>query len=119
MTDLKSGYHHIPLHESAHPFMCFQFEGKTYYYTHLPFGLAPTCRVLTQVMAEVYKPLRAEGQHLSLYLDDAMFAVGRAQNPKARAYCIVLLVLLMSGLGLTLSAKSNLLPSTEGRFLGF
>jgi hypothetical protein len=116
LTDLKSGYHHIPLHESAHPFMCFQFEGKTYYYTHLPFGLAPACHVFTQVMAEVYKPLRAEGQRLSFYLDDAMFAVGRAQNPKARAYCIVL---IMSALGLTLSAKSKLLPSTEGRFLGF
>jgi hypothetical protein len=22
LTDLKSGYHHIPLHESAHPYMC-------------------------------------------------------------------------------------------------
>jgi len=39
--DLQSAYHHLPMAESAWPYLGFQWEGEYYYFRVLPFGLAP------------------------------------------------------------------------------
>ena len=40
LTDLKSGYHHIPLHENSWTYFGIEFEGQVLVYTHVPFGEA-------------------------------------------------------------------------------
>jgi hypothetical protein len=37
--DLKSGFHHIPINKNDQEYLGFQFKGKFYKWTVLPFGL--------------------------------------------------------------------------------
>ena len=38
--DLKSGYHHVDIHKDSQTYLGFEWEGKHYVFTVLPFGLA-------------------------------------------------------------------------------
>ncbi|CAI7873754.1 unnamed protein product [Closterium sp. NIES-53] len=48
--DLKSGYHHIDVHPSYWKFLGFGFDGRTYSFRSLPFGLATAPFVFTQLI---------------------------------------------------------------------
>lgn len=48
-TDLKSGYHQLPMHPSAYPYLGARVGGQLYVLTCLPFGIASACRIYTQV----------------------------------------------------------------------
>ena len=37
--DLKSGYHHVDIHESSQTYLGFEWWGSHYKFTVLPFGL--------------------------------------------------------------------------------
>ena len=58
LTDAKSGYHHVPGHPDSYQYLALEFDGVVYAFMHLPFGLAPACKMYTEVSHEVYKPLR-------------------------------------------------------------
>lgn len=40
VSDISAGYHHVPLHPSAKPFLCFQWRKKFFCWNVLPFGLS-------------------------------------------------------------------------------
>lgn len=42
-VDLKAGYHHIDIFEPHWKYSGFQWQGRYYVFTQLPFGLAPAC----------------------------------------------------------------------------
>jgi hypothetical protein len=46
--DLKNAYLSVPMHESAAPFLGFQFEDKFYQWITLPFGLSQAPWVFTK-----------------------------------------------------------------------
>ena len=100
LTDAKSGYRHVPMHRDAWSYLAIEVAGKLYAFTHLPFGLAPACRVYTVIMGEVYKPLRLRGQNLTYLIDDALFASSSKEQAMYR--CRTLLMLL-TALGFHLS----------------
>ena len=54
-TDFKSGYHQLPMHPSTFPYLGVRLGGQLFVMTYLPFGVAPACRIYTQVMAAVYR----------------------------------------------------------------
>lgn len=72
--DLKSGYHHIDMHEDTWEFLGFQWKGCFYQFVQLPFGLAPACWVFTTVTRELQKYWRADGHRCSCYIDDSLHA---------------------------------------------
>lgn len=49
LTDTKSGYHHITMHKDTWAYLAIEVDGKSYAYTHMPFGLATACRIYTIV----------------------------------------------------------------------
>ncbi|KAK3754777.1 hypothetical protein QZH41_019696, partial [Actinostola sp. cb2023] len=53
-------------------FTRFQFLGKTYQITCLPFGLSSAPRIYTKVLKPVVGTLRKMGVHLVSYLDDML-----------------------------------------------
>ena len=116
LTDAKSGYHHVPMHESSFKYLAIEFDGQLLVFTHLPFGLSKACKVYTIVMQEVYKPLRLHGQCLTFLIDDALFAAAtRAQC----MYRVKTVVLLLTALGFYLSwDKCTFTPVQQGKFLG-
>ena len=51
--DLKDAYLHIPIHPGFQRFLAFSYQGRTYKFTSLPFGLSTSPRVFTRVAGAV------------------------------------------------------------------
>lgn len=114
LTDFKAGYHQLKMHPDTFTFLGIMFEGVVYYYTVLPFGLSSACKVYTQLMTAVYRPLRLHGQRCTFLIDDALFAL----SDQARSHSLVIIQVL-SALGFFLSLnKCALSPAKQGKFLG-
>jgi hypothetical protein len=71
--DLKSGYHHIDIHQRDWQYLGFEWNGSYYVFCQLPFGLAPTCYVFTKVMRQMVKRWRAKELRVIPYIDDFFF----------------------------------------------
>ena len=69
--DLKSGYHHLDMHEEAWPYLGFQWQGQYYCFTQLPFGLAPACWAFTKLTRSVMSVFRQRGVRCTGYIDDS------------------------------------------------
>ena len=76
--DLKSGYHHVDIHEDSQTYLEFTWgEGVTrkfYVFRVLPFGLASACYVFTKLLRPLVKHWRSLGLHIILYIDDGICA---------------------------------------------
>jgi len=71
-VDLKSGYHHLRMHPSAYPFLCFVWDGVLYCWLALPFGLKLAPWAFEMCMKDARSVLRSLGNtpHMG-YLDDS------------------------------------------------
>ncbi|CAI7840860.1 unnamed protein product [Closterium sp. NIES-54] len=114
--DLKSGYHHVDIHPSCWKYLGFRFDGKTYVFRSLPFSLATTPFVFTQLIKQLARRWRAMGVWVIPYVDDILFLCDT--EAKARATCqSIIHDLNKAGLVIN-SKKSHLQPTQQLRFLG-
>ena len=114
--DLKDAYFQIQIASHHRRFLRFAFEGQTYQYTVLPFGLSLAPRTFTKCMDAALAPLRLRGMRVLNYLDDwLILAQSRSQLIEHRA----ILLDHLENLGITVNwAKSSLNPSQTIPFLG-
>jgi hypothetical protein len=49
-ADISDAYHHIPVHPSFSPFLCFRFDGECYEYVGMPFGVNLAPHTFTDIM---------------------------------------------------------------------
>ena len=74
--DLKSGYHHVDIHQDSQKFLTFAWKCpqtgllKFYAFTVLPFGLATAPYVFTKCLKPLEKYWRLQGVKIALFLDD-------------------------------------------------
>jgi len=116
ISDLKAGYHHVPLADQDQPYLAFAWQGKVFAFTVLPFGLASACRIYTVVMEEMYRPLRTLGLTLLSYVDDVLHLAQSHTRARVISTCIPL---ILTFLGIYFSAqKSDWEPKEQGDFLG-
>ena len=115
--DLKDAFFTIPVAAADRRWLQFQWRGKRWQYTCLPFGLADAPRTFTKVMTPIAAILRQAGVRLLRYLDDWLFA---GQSEDAVRQAVAAAVYLMERLGFTVNySKSALTPVQELLFLGF
>jgi len=69
-SDLTKGYLHVALHHDSYRFLAISFDGTTYVFTALPFGLQSAVWAFSSIMQAVYLPLRQAGWRLSFMLDE-------------------------------------------------
>lgn len=116
LTNFKSGYHQVPMHPDTYQYLGLMIAGRVYVMPFLRFGVASACREYTQLMAEVYRPLRLKGKNMAFLIDDAVGAAAR--QGKARYHALTF-VMVLSALGFYLSVEKCLLdPALRGLFLG-
>jgi len=72
--DLTSAYYHIEMHPSAHEYLGFEWQGRYYHYTVLPFGISTAPYIFTLVMKTPVAYMRSLGLRFIQYLDDLPFA---------------------------------------------
>ena len=70
--DLKDAYYAVPIHQDSRKYLRFQFEGTTFEFRWLPFGLSLAPRVFTRILCPVVAKLRSEGVRTVIYLDDLL-----------------------------------------------
>ena len=74
--DLRDAYLHVPIHVRYRRLLGFQFQGRTYQYRVLPFGLRDSPWVFTRLVASLVGYLRLRGVRIFHYLDDWLVVAG-------------------------------------------
>ena len=114
--DLKDAYHHVPIAIASRNLLGFTFEGSTYRFRALPFGLKPAPRVFTRLVGCVAAFLRQRGLRIFCYLDDWLLV---ASSPQILRQHLVFLLRTVQGLGFLINwDKSELIPTQHPSFLG-
>ena len=75
--DLKSGYHHVNIHEDFHKYLGFQWsyrdgQVRFFIFVVLPFGLNIACYLFTKLLRPLVKKWRSMGIKAILYIDDGI-----------------------------------------------
>ena len=109
--DLQSAYNHLLIAEDLRPYLGFQVGTRAFRYRVAVMGLSPVPYQWTQLMKAAVKDLRATGIRIVFLLDDfAIFA-----KPKLIEIHRDTVLQRLTSLGLTISKKSQLQPSTKDR----
>lgn len=126
--DDKSGYQHVLLHPSSQTYFGFQWHGFYFVFRTLPFGWKASAFIYHKLGLAVSASARSHGVPVSQYIDDrhvgqlftSPLRVSREpslERAKAAVY-IMCYLLIEAGYFIGLD-KSQLVPSTWVRFLGF
>ncbi|KAL0153042.1 hypothetical protein M9458_051641 [Cirrhinus mrigala] len=112
---LKDAYFHVPIvHHHCH-FLHFHFEGKTFQFKVLPFGLSLAPRVFANVVQAALAPLQQKGICVLPYLDDLLLCT----NPTKVAENLNHLLAHIAKLGFSIhQTKCQLIPGQCIQFLG-
>ena len=73
-VDVASAYHHVELRPEETTYFGFQWQGATYEFKSLPFGLSVACWGFTKIMRELVGTWRGQGIRVLPYLDDFLYA---------------------------------------------
>jgi hypothetical protein len=116
-VDLSSSYYHLDISEESQDWLAFTFEGQTYRFCSLPFGLASAVAAFTKLMAVLTRRWRRDFKiPLVQYLDDGMtvaFGAAKAERQAQR------MVQDLEAAGFVVNyEKSDLTASQCLKFLG-
>ena len=115
--DLKDAYLSVTIWEDHRKLLRFQWQGNTYEFCCLPFGLSSAPRVFTKLLKPVLARLRHQGVRLIMYLDD-MLVMTQSREELGRQ--LTQIMLLLESLGFVINKqKSQLLPTQTIQYLGF
>lgn len=122
--DMWSGYHQLKLQNGdggdradLRPYACFEWEGRTYQWQVLPFGLSTAPRSYQKIVLKLFGLWRARAWRCASYIDDGLWAA----KTKEAAEAIRDQVLKdLERFGFIINkAKAHLVPAQAVKFLGF
>ena len=115
--DLRAGYHHIPMSESASEMLGFVWKSRHFQFRALPFGLSSGPFVFTKVFRVLVSYWRSLGVKVFLYLDDGLI-VGETRTECERSVRIVRETLNRAGAQVA-EEKSDWSTREIGEWLGY
>ena len=114
--DLKDAYHAVPIHHNSRKYLRFQFEGTTFEFRCLLFGLLLAPWVFTRILHPVVAKLRSEGVQTVIYLDDLLLIHHQKETLMEIFYDVQK---LLSSLGVVVKhEKCSPAPTCQLIFLG-
>ena len=115
-VDLQDAYFQIPIHSESRKYLRFVWEGQSFQFKVVCFGLSTAPQVFTRVMAPVSAVLHARGIRLLRYLDDWLLL---ATSVKEALRSRDVLLQLCEKLHIRINwKKSELVPSQVAQYLG-
>ena len=70
LSDMKSGYHHIPVHPECYTYCAVCLDNEYFYFPAMSFGMSSAVEVYCSVEGEKHRCLRHLGLKLVQYIDD-------------------------------------------------
>lgn len=117
VVDLKQAYHSVAVCGQHQKFLKFRWKETLYQFTCLPFGLNIAPYIFTKIMRPVLAVLRKQGLLSVNFLDDTLL-IGNTEHACSENAGAT--VKLLKQLGFTINEeKSQLIPSTRVKFLGY
>ena len=114
--DLKDAYLHVLVHPQSRKFLGFAFQGVTYQYKVLPFGLKDSPWVFSRVVATLIAHLRRLGLRIFYYLDDWLLV---AESKELLESHLRIMVSITQSVGFLVNfQKSSLSPQRLPSYLG-
>ena len=115
--DISKAYYHIKIHSDSQKFLAFSFEGHTFRYNSLPFGLSSAPFIFNRIMQACISYIRplVDGL-LLLYLDDIIFIANDYLSAEKGGQ-IVVSELSKFGWSLNME-KTDLIPKQSFTYLG-
>ena len=115
-TDLKNGFHHVPIHVDDWKYLGFCWKQEFYVWCVLPFGLKCSPYFFHKFLRPVVCFLREQGIRVVIYVDDCLLLSEPSSITDHRDF----LLQVFEELGLHINfEKSSLEPSCEKKFIGF
>ena len=115
--DFCDAYLTCPISPDHVKFLCFRFQGKTFMYVVLPFGISLAPRKFTKVLVPILSLLRHQAIVIITYLDDGFTCALTYDFCK---YNICHIMTSFSHFGFIINKKKSApVPSQHVRSLGF
>ena len=116
--DLKDAYFSVPMAVETQRFLQFQWNGKTYQFRVLPFGLGPAPRIFTKILKAPIGLLRRLGFRIMIFLDDLILL---HQNPQMLSRQKLTALWLLQALGFIINWVKSILDPCQvmDSYLGF
>jgi hypothetical protein len=115
-ADIKSGFHHVPIHRDYHKYLGFAWKSKYYVWQVLPFGLNISPYFFCKVVRPVVTFLRSLGIRIVVYVDDMV--VMSPEDTICEHRDIVLDLFRKQGWFINFQ-ESSLTPRVEKPFIGY
>ena len=114
--DLKDAYDVLPIYPHHRKYLRFKFEGVTYEFQCLPFGLASAPRAFTKLLKPLVAVIRSKGIRIVIFLDDLLIM----HQDKVQCQKIFSQIThLLSNLGFLIKQeKCSSCPTQQITFLG-
>ena len=115
--DLTDKYLTVPMHPDSQKFLRFLWQGQSYQFVTMPFGLNVAPRlVFTKLMKPVIAWLRGQGVRMIIFLDDILLLAPTVETMNQHAR---MTISLLESLGFLINyKKSTLVPTQRILFLG-
>ena len=114
--DLQDAYFHVLVHPKDRKFLRFAWNGRTFQFNVLPFGLSLAPWAFTRVTRELAIIFRSRNIRINMYLDDWLIL---AQTKEECARHTQEVLSITQSLGFRLNwKKSSLLPTQRFTYLG-
>ena len=114
--DLQDAYFSVPIHDSYKHYLRFIFQGTTYEFQCLLFGLPSAPWTFTKLLKPVISLLRSRGIRIVIYLDDMLIL---DQSPDRLASVFHSIVNVLKQLGFLIKQeKCSQVPTQRIEFLG-
>ena len=116
-VDLKDAYFMVPIALHHRRLLRFKWQGQTFQFNCLPFGLSSAPWVFTKTTRPVIATLRTLGLRIIIYIDDILIM---AETPTLAREHTAGLIFLLENLGFIINfPKLVLTPTQDLEFLGF
>ncbi len=114
--DLTDAYLTVPIAKAYQKYLAFSFNGRSFCFTVLPFGLNIAPERFTRIFKPVLSYLRQQAIKVLIWLDDILIISNNKNESAAHAKEVVN---LLEGLGFLVNMKkSALVPSQRIMYLG-
>ena len=114
--DISNCFLSFPLHPSCYKYFTFQFDGRYYQFTRLPFGLSTAPRVCTLLLSVIQFVLEQRHQlTLVRYLDDFLFISASFQIASEH---LATAISVFQEFGLVVNNSKTEGPAQQLQFLG-